>query len=402
MKVTGMNKNLLVPVLFILLILDCTAPDESATWYKGNLHTHTYWSDGDDYPEMVLDWFKSQNYDFVALSDHNILAEGEKWKKIPQREKHQKSFRDYLTKYGPDWVQYRQDSTGLQVRLKTLAELRPLFEEPGKFLIINSEEITTSFDKIPVHLNAINLQNLIIPKGGNSVAEVLQNNVAAVLAQRDSLGIPMLAFINHPNYEYALTVDDFINLTGERFFELYNGHSSVNNYGDSLHISTEAMWDAINLAYTAAGKPLLYGLATDDSHHYHEFGYGNVNPGRGWVMVQANELTPASLIAALEAGQFYASNGVTLSTVKFRNNILEIQVAAEPEVTYEIQLIGANVGDSTTRIIDTVPGTSAQFNITGDLFFARVKVISSKLKANPHKLGEYEVAWTQPVVYRNE
>ncbi len=398
----GMNKNLLVPVLSILLIIGCTSPADSTAWYKGNLHTHTYWSDGDDYPEMVLDWYKSHGYDFVAISDHNIFAEGEKWRKIPAREKHLNGFREYLAKYGPDWVQYRQDSTGLQVKLKTLAEFRPLFEEPGKFLVINSEEITTSFNKIPVHLNAINLQNLIIPKGGNSVAEVMQNNVAAILAQRDSLGIPMLAFINHPNYKYALTVNDFLNLTGERFFELYNGHSKVNNYGDSLHISTEAMWDAINLAYAKSGKPLLYGLATDDSHHYHEFGYGNVNPGRGWVMVQAKELTPASLIAALEAGQFYASNGVTLSTVKFRNNLLEVRVAAEPDVTYEIRLIGVKNGDSTAAVIKTVTGTSASFTIAPDLLFGRVKVVSSKLKENPHQLGEYEVAWTQPVVSQDK
>jgi 23S rRNA G2069 N7-methylase RlmK/C1962 C5-methylase RlmI len=33
---------------------------EEAKWYKGNLHTHTYWSDGDDFPEMVADWYKSQ------------------------------------------------------------------------------------------------------------------------------------------------------------------------------------------------------------------------------------------------------------------------------------------------------------------------------------------------------
>ncbi|MFN5655401.1 MAG: PHP domain-containing protein, partial [Verrucomicrobiota bacterium] len=55
---------------------------EEAKWYKGNLHTHTYWSDGDDFPEMVADWYKSHGYDFLALSDHNIIADHDKWLKV--------------------------------------------------------------------------------------------------------------------------------------------------------------------------------------------------------------------------------------------------------------------------------------------------------------------------------
>src|SRR6186997_2621450 len=48
-------------------------------WYKGNLHTHSLWSDGDDFPEMIVDWYKSRGYHFLALSDHNTLQTGEKW-----------------------------------------------------------------------------------------------------------------------------------------------------------------------------------------------------------------------------------------------------------------------------------------------------------------------------------
>ena len=48
-------------------------------YWKGNLHTHSYWSDGDDFPEMIADWYKRHAYDFLALSDHNVLSEGERW-----------------------------------------------------------------------------------------------------------------------------------------------------------------------------------------------------------------------------------------------------------------------------------------------------------------------------------
>src|ERR1700726_621784 len=49
------------------------------SYWKGNLHTHSLWSDGDDFPEMIADWYKQHGYQFLTLSDHNILSEGERW-----------------------------------------------------------------------------------------------------------------------------------------------------------------------------------------------------------------------------------------------------------------------------------------------------------------------------------
>ena len=43
-------------------------------WYKGNIHTHTTESDGDDSPENVVRWFRRHGYDFLVLSDHNHLT----------------------------------------------------------------------------------------------------------------------------------------------------------------------------------------------------------------------------------------------------------------------------------------------------------------------------------------
>ena len=50
-------------------------PDDPATahaeprWLKGNLHTHSLRSDGNDYPEMIVDWYARHGYQFLALSD---------------------------------------------------------------------------------------------------------------------------------------------------------------------------------------------------------------------------------------------------------------------------------------------------------------------------------------------
>ena len=388
--------------LIILLILSASFTscqhdtNSEKKWFKGNLHTHSYWSDGDEYPEMIMDWYKSHDYDFVALSDHNILAEGEKWIKVTKSKLYEDAFQNYLNKYGDDWVKYKVDSGRTHVLLKTYAEYKPLFEDEN-FLIIQSEEITDKFEDKPIHMNATNVKELIPPQGGQSVTNVLQRNIDAVLKQRDETGSPMFPHINHPNFYFAVSAEDIIALKGERFFEVYNGHPMVHNYGDSSHIGMEQMWDEINIAYANRNQPLLLGLATDDSHNYHQFGSAYSNAGRGWVMVNAEVLTPESLIQALEAGSFYSSSGVKLDEVSFNNNDLTLKVGAESGVTYKIQFIGVKKGESESHVLKEASGTESSFLVTDDFLFVRAKVISDKVKTNPFQEGDFEVAWTQPV-----
>jgi hypothetical protein len=329
-------------VIFITVsVLNTSGQKSSLKWYKGNTHTHSYWSDGDDFPEMIMGWYKSHGYDFISLSDHNTLAEGEKWKQIPRHPFRQRRFNEYLEKYGPKWVTYKKDSSGqISVRLKTFKEYQPLFEEKDKFLVMQAEELSDEYKGKPIHIGAINVKEVIKPQGGNSVAEVMQNDLDAIYEQSTRTGQPMFPHLNHPNFRYAVKLEDMINLKGERFFEVYNGHPEVHNYGDSISIGMEELWDRLQIHYIKQGKPLLYALATDDAHNHTEYKVGLSNPGRGWIMVRAKQLTPTALIEALERGDFYATTGVELSDVKFNNGRLDIQVKPSTGIHYIIQFWG--------------------------------------------------------------
>lgn len=385
----------------LLLHASATALQAQKTerWYKGNVHTHSLWSDGDDFPEMIMDWYKSHGYDFIALSDHNILADGEKWVPVPKHPFRQRRFEEYLQKWGKDWVVYRTDTAGrISVRLKTLAEYRPRFEERGRFLILQAEEITDAYKGKPLHMGAVNTRELIKPQGGGSVTEVMQNNLDAVWAQRARTGQPMIPHINHPNFGWAVKLEDMLPLKGERFFEVYNGHPHVHNYGDSTTMGMDELWDRLLIHYIKNGKPLLYGLATDDAHHYLEYKVGNSNPGRGWLMVKAKALDPAALIEALERGDFYASTGTSLKDITFKKHKLQVAVAPEAGVSYTIQFWGAGSGDDKGRLLKEVKGQKATYKLKRGLLYARAKIISSKLQDNPFAEGDKETAWTQPVV----
>lgn len=394
--------RILITLLIVILCSGAGPQLSSTKWYKGNTHTHSYWSDGDDFPEMIMDWYKSHGYDFISLSDHNILANSEKWKQIPTHPFRQRRFREYLEKYGKNWVHHETDSAGeIRVKLKTLAEYRPLFEEKDKFLIMQAEEITDSYAGKPVHVGAVNVKELIKPQGGSSVAEVMQRNLDAVYEQRNRTGQPMFPHINHPNFQWAIKANDMLQLKGERFFEVYNGHPHVHNYGDST-MGMEELWDLLLINNKEKGHPLIYGLATDDAHDFTEIGAGFSNPGRGWIMVRAEALTPAALIKAMEQGYFYATTGVTLREISFTNNQLKVEVKAEEGVSYTIQFWGARKakpGKSTQRLVLKVEkGNKAEYRLGKDDLYVRAKIISSRLKENPYQEGDVETAWTQPVM----
>ena len=387
-------KSILFAV-FLLLVFNVKAQEEK--WYKGNLHTHSYWSDGDEFPEMIMEWYKDHDYQFVALSDHNIIAEGVKAKTIPQEKLYEKAFKKYLKKYGENGINYRETSKGYQVQLKTLEEFKPLFEEPEKFMIFKAEEVTSYLDDKAVHMGAINIEKVIEPEEGETIVELIQNNLDAVKRHGEEIGKPVMQHLNHPNFTFAISAEDIIQLDGERFFEVFNGHPYVNNYGDSIHDSTEKMWDQVNIAYYNMKKPLLLGIATDDSHHYHQFGTKWSNAGRGWVEVRSKELKPNSIINALENGDFYASTGVELQNLTFEDSRLSIAVKPEKNVNYKIQFIGVRKGKTSSEILKESEDTKADYELPDDILFVRAKIISDKLKKNPYKEGDTEVAWTQPV-----
>lgn len=412
-----------VLVMALLLGLMVPAADaQSPRWWKGNLHTHSYWSDGDDYPEMIVEWYVKEGYDFLGLSDHNIMLTGEKWTEVTTNRTRVTAFEKYLNRHGPSWVEVKEQNGKKLVRLKTLEEFRPMFEQPGKFLLIPCEEISDQFERLPIHINASNLREFIPPQGGNSVGEVLQNNIDAVLEQRRRTGQPMVPHINHPNFIWALTAEDIMLVRGEKFFEIYNGHPVTKDHGDEFHVSMERMWDIVLTRRLAElGLEVIWGTAVDDSHNYHTFRVGLPNPGRGWTMVRARQLTPEALIAAMEAGDFYASTGVRLKDVQKTARRISLEVDPEPGLTYTTQFIGTRKGyDATSHpvmdkdgkpmratrrysrdigtVLAEVKGNRASYTVKGDEIYVRAKVTSSRPKVNPAFEGDQECAWVQPLV----
>ena len=400
---------------------DTLAASDQLHWYRGNMHTHSHWSDGDDYLESIASWYQTAGYQFLVFTDHNVLADKERWVEISKTKGKQAAF-DKLKQQFPDWLEVRTVEGRHEVRLRRFDEVAQRFNASEKYLLIQGEEVSDRFEKLPLHFNVSNLKEVITPRGGDSVSQVIQNNVDAAIAQRERTGQPMIIHLNHPNFGYAVTAEDLLRIVGERFFEIYNGHPGVHNSGDHHHAGCEPIWDIVLTKRLAELKlPVMYGLAVDDGHDYHQIPSRGAEPGRGWVMVLAQELSAASLIEALEAGQFYSSSGVKLSRVESSAAGLLVEVDAVPGETYTIEFIGTRRGYDpegkpvlndkgaevrTTRryspqigeVLATVQGTQARYEMTGDEIYVRARITSSALHPNPSEPGEFQRAWVQPVV----
>ncbi len=402
-----------IPLLISLSVVVSASADSPQRFFKGNTHAHSLWSDGNDFPEMIIDYYHRNGYDFAVLSDHNVFAKGYRWQSLGEIKGRQKehgpgAIEKCVARFGPDWITWETMEGQRGVVLKPLNKYRHLFEAPGEFLIIEAEEISDTSASGPVHINALNLEHLIAPLNDKtlSTVKVMRQLLRTVQLQEKEIGRPILTHLNHPNFYWGASAEDLAAVVEERFFEVYNGHPRINHEGDEHRPSDEMIWDiASTIRIAEMGEAPLMGVATDDSHTYHG---GDVSPGRGWVMVEADDLTADNLIHAMRAGDFYASTGVVLSQVRYdpKTRIIELEIEADGAAEFTSELIGTrkNYEESVVQGIGetlaTSIGQSVRFEVPVDALYARVVITSSAEHSNPSLEDQHKQAWTQPVGWR--
>lgn len=401
--------------LLLLAVFPASSQDyDTRQWFKGNTHTHSLWSDGNDFPEMIFDWYRTRGYDFVAMSDHDIFQVGEKWMDLESIRKRQKAVgRDAVSKaearFGRDWLkrEVREGKEGIV--LKTLEECRAALEKPGEFYLLPAEEVSNAGGKKPVHINVLNLDEAIpsIKDDETTPREVMRRSMRQIAAYAETSGRPVLAHLNHPNFQWALTAEDLADVAEGAYFEVYNGHPAINHLGDETRPGDEAIWDIANTIRVAElGYPPLFGVATDDAHTYHG---EDVSPGRGWVYVGAERLDGDSLVEAMLAGRFYASSGVVLDKIRFdtEGGVLSLEIAPVDGVEFTTAFIGTRKGYDAAaeetgigEVFATVAGNRPSFAVPDDALYLRATVTSSRRHPNPSVPDQREKAWVQPVGWK--
>ena len=138
-------------------------------------------------------------------------------------------------------------------------------------------------------------------------APTAEGESAAELAQRCADAGAFVA-IAHPAW-YALTADDAETIPCAHAVEIYNHTSAVRtDRGDGTYLLDQLL---------ARGRRLT-GCANDDAHFHCDDALG------GWVMVKAEHNEPDLLLAALKAGNYYASQGPLIHDLRVERDEIEI------------------------------------------------------------------------------
>lgn len=294
------------------------------TLLKGNLHTHTTVSDGDTSPGEVARWYDDQGYDFLVISDHNVRVATEELQ------------------------------SGLAL-------------EDRRLLLIPGEELTGWWQGPDLfhhlHVNGIGTTHTIGFPGGDSVSEVLEAMIENVIADGG------LATVNHPNFMRSISLDQLAALRRLTHFEVYNGHPYTFSSGTAELPSMDLVWDGL----LGMGRR-VYGVAVDDAHHFSVWGPEWFNPGRGWVMVDADR-EPAAIVAALRRGDFHASTGPALVRIAIEDGAFQVAAAEEGLIEFV----------SNDGIVRAIEGAAAGYPVP-DQGYLRVRFTTDE-----------GVAWTQPV-----
>lgn len=416
-----------------------TATPANKHWFKGNLHMHTQWSDGHPLAEWAVDWYKSHGYHFICPSDHNIFQsdelrfdgfgfsnqpadvaafEGENslWKVVsptPGWPRLLQSHIDQMVeKFGPDSVRTITVGDQTYVRMTPYDELEAQFAEPGKFLMIPGYEQTGGAPNgQQVHVNFINVREIFPYIEAETPGEILERTFAK--GQELYEGQDYLFFANHPLWRYYdFSPNDLIALPQIRVFELNNNAMG----GFDAHPegwTPEQFWDVVNAHRAAHGQPLMWGLGTDDRHSYED-------PPKAWSVVRAAHLCPHELLAAISAGDFYASNGLDFEEIHFDGKTLAVKIDVPSEGRYRIEFIGTKKDyDVSSRVIQvekgernparkidvysddigvvlqTVEGTEGSYTLKSNDLYVRAKIVKVSDDLKPDWESE-PAAWTQP------
>ena len=290
-------------------------------WLRGNLHVHTTKSDGLRTPQQIINDYARLGYDFLMISDHDTYTSP-------------KDYRRYKNK-------------GL--------------------ILIPGNEISANGP----HMLHVGAGRRIEP---SALRQQVINDVNA------SKGFVV---VNHPNWLTDFDhcpVEKMQEWIGYAGLEIYNG---VIGFLEGSPYAT-GKWDML----LSKGR-CVWGFANDDCH------WGGIYQGRagkdrarvgtdqglGWNMAYVKRNTAAGVVEALQAGRFYASNGVTIDSIRVRGKKITIQAANARRIV-ALRQSGARLAVSDDSVIEVeVPddATYVRFECWGD--------------------GE-SFAWTQPFFVR--
>ena len=400
-----------------------TSPLPAAEWYRGNLHMHSFWSDGNVFPEMAVDAYKDLGYHFVVLSDHSHLQlDSQRWIDVEQA-KVQTVLKQYYERYGENAAETCEVDGKKQIRLHTVHELKKKLDIPGRFLMIPGLELAPDTNGVTFHGNALNVTETIPVQQGATLAESIDKNALAARKNGEDHGLVSEFMVNHPLWpNYDIDPLSLADAKDTFLFELLCAYGHPRGGPSDRFWNRESLWDIVTAFRIVKGHPLMYSVGSDDTHNYLTFAYNR--PGTCWTVVRSEKLEADSIILAMRRGDFYTSCGVEMEDIVFDKTARTLSVKVKPVegVNYRVQFIGTKRGFDQTAVpfemektdkhparkgwtfskeigieLLSVEGTEASYQLKEDDLYVRAVISSDQRREHQDGFApETATAWTQP------
>ncbi|MBR6790132.1 MAG: hypothetical protein IKM31_04620 [Oscillospiraceae bacterium] len=263
---------------------------EKGNFYKANLHCHSTDSDGEFTPAELIAGYKKAGYSILCLSEHDKFITREDL-----------CTGDFLLLNGLEVTGKKNDPTaGRFVHMGAIARSRDI----------------TSIPALPEY-----------PACDSDDAEytALVNKMAA-----DFEAAGFLTIYNHMRWSME-NETDLAGYTGFSGMEIHNYFSELMGIED---------WNfAPFLEQIRRGRKLLAFMG-DDNHNRLQwpgmslYGLDRWDTSFGaWIVVRCDELTYESVMAAIEQGDFYCSNGPEISEAYIEDNVLHVFCSPARNIT---------------------------------------------------------------------
>jgi hypothetical protein len=323
-------------------------------WLKGNVHAHASRSDGDSTVKEVISWYVKNNYDFLAISDHNKVFN-------PVKHFPDGSLKKIINKYSP-----------------------------GKnFVLISGQEITNFCRYKGLHLNILGpsksfykkIKKIARKRKYRKNRKYLLRKLQSIFQKEKAILI-----VNHFQWRKTFNKRSIPVIPSNVLIEMYNSDPTNYTEGRKGGLSDENYWDIL----LSRGR-LNYGVACDDSH-YHQPGKHHKKaslPGGGYIYSAVEKITLGNILKSIKTGNFYGSTGIKIRKLQYENNVLSIEhIPMHEKIT--TQLIG-----KFGKILLSTQNNPATFKL------AAAKVVS-KIRKNSYfrirlisKSHQYR-GWLQP------
>ena len=243
--------------------------DEGAVWLKGNLHSHSCFSDGELTPEAMKEAYRHHGYDFLAVTDH-----------------------DFYT-----------DTRGLS---------------DEKFTMIQGFELwaNASNDK-DIHIHFL-WDEIAGIDGSCKLSLPARNGVEARKFCDSMRAKGAYVMVNHPHWS-MLTSPEVKDENPYHAVEIMNYATEwLENTGDGSVFWSELLLRGLR----------LWGGGSDDNHNEFPLDSLYCDSFGGFTVVKARNRSPRAIIEALKTGSYYTSTGPAIYDFYVEND--EVHVVTSP------------------------------------------------------------------------